>query len=76
MKSGKQKPKRPKLNAPWHDENKMPFRPTIEARVRWHLEHAEACGCRPIPKGVLEAMERLKQGADPDADPRPKDGLV
>jgi hypothetical protein len=44
--------------------------------VRWHLEHARECGCRPIPKGVLEAMERLKQGADPDADPRPKDGLT
>jgi hypothetical protein len=58
--------KRPKLNAAWHDLNKMPFRPTVEARVLWHVEHAKACACRPIPKGILEAMERLKPGADPD----------
>jgi hypothetical protein len=71
----KKEAKRLKTNAAWHDLNKMPFRPTIEARVRWHVEHAKACACRPIPKGVLEAIECLKQGANPDADRRPKDGL-
>jgi hypothetical protein len=66
-------PQRPKMNAAWHDENHMPHRPTLEAQVRWHLEHAQACGCRPIPKGILEIQERLNQGADPDAVLRPKD---
>ena len=48
-----------KPNRAWHDHNKMPFRPTMEARVQWHLEHAKACACRAIPKGVLEAMETM-----------------
>ena len=65
-----------KANAAWHDENKMPFRPTLEARVRWHLEHANACACRPIPKGVQEAIEireRDKQSGELNSDLRPKD---
>jgi hypothetical protein len=66
-------PQRPKMNAAWHDANHLPHKPTMEARVLWHLEHAKMCGCRPIPKGILEAQERLEQGADPDIDSRPKD---
>ena len=38
-----------KINAGWHEKNKMPKNPTIEQRIKWHLEHAEECGCRPIP---------------------------
>jgi hypothetical protein len=48
-----------KANASWHDHNKMPFRPTLEARVQWHLEHAQACACRAIPKTILAEIERL-----------------
>ena len=42
-----------KLNAAWHKRNPMPRNPTLNQRVTWHLAHARACGCRPIPKSVL-----------------------
>ncbi len=42
-----------KPNAVWHKRNRMPRNPTLNQRVTWHLAHARACGCRPIPKSVL-----------------------
>jgi DNA-3-methyladenine glycosylase I len=43
------------LNARWHDKHPMPKAPTPTDRVLWHVEHAKACGCRPVPKS-LEAL--------------------
>ena len=42
--------------ADWHREHPMPVKPTIDQRVRWHLAHARACGCRPIPRTVLAEL--------------------
>ncbi|MCX5517648.1 hypothetical protein OSH10_04305 [Kaistia defluvii] len=47
-----------KLNRAWHDANPMPENPTIDQRVEWHLAHTAHCGCRPIPRLVLEEMAR------------------
>jgi hypothetical protein len=44
------------LNRRWHEEHRMPERATDDQRIAWHLEHAQVCGCRPIPKGVLKLM--------------------
>ena len=44
------------LNRRWHEKHRMPERPSPDQRIAWHLEHAEACGCRPIPRGVIELM--------------------
>lgn len=41
------------LNAKWHLANKMPKKPTLDQRIKWHLTHADKCGCRPIPKNLL-----------------------
>jgi hypothetical protein len=46
------------LNRQWHEQHQMGARADIDERVRWHLEHAEVCGCRPIPLGVLGEIER------------------
>jgi uncharacterized protein YdhG (YjbR/CyaY superfamily) len=43
-----------KLNAVWHRRNRMPGRASLYQRAVWHLAHARACGCRPIPKSVLD----------------------
>jgi uncharacterized protein YdhG (YjbR/CyaY superfamily) len=43
-----------KLNAAWHRQNRMPRRASLYQRAVWHLAHARACGCRPIPKSVLD----------------------
>jgi hypothetical protein len=52
----------PKLNRRWHQEHRMPKNATAEQRIAWHVQHAQVCGCRPIPKGVLELM-RTKNNA-------------
>jgi hypothetical protein len=45
------------MNKNWHAKNRMPQNATMEQRVRWHEEHARACGCRPIPPSVQATME-------------------
>lgn len=38
------------MNADWHRKHKMPRNPTKEQRIAWHVGHAAACGCRPVPE--------------------------
>ena len=45
-----------KLNAEWHDAHRMPRNATFQQRAAWHLEHREACGCRPIPEKLAAQM--------------------
>ena len=54
------------LNREWHLEHRMPINATAEERIRWHREHAKACGCRPIPKGVIALM--AERGELPGAE--------
>jgi hypothetical protein len=56
-----------KLNADWHRAHPMPKNPTLDQRVAWHLEHAKTCGCRELPKSVVEALksQRAKSAAKP-----------
>ena len=37
------------MNAEWHRMNVMPKNATQEQRVRWHTDHQQFCGCRPVP---------------------------
>jgi len=46
------------LNEKWHNENVMPKNPTMEQRVKWHMEHAKNCGCREMPKSVQEEIAK------------------
>jgi hypothetical protein len=48
------------MNTQWHEEHRLGSRANLDERVRWHLEHAEACGCRPIPASVLEEIDRRR----------------
>jgi hypothetical protein len=50
--------KTPKLNRDWHHRHVMAEAATVDERVKWHLEHAKSCGCRPIPDTVLEEMTK------------------
>ena len=47
-----------KLNAVWHRQHSMPSKPTLDQRVRWHLAHAKACGCRAVPGTVVAELKR------------------
>jgi hypothetical protein len=46
------------LNAAWHDAHRMPPRATLDQRVTWHVAHAKACGCRPMPATVVAELKR------------------
>jgi hypothetical protein len=45
------------LNAAWHRRHPMPPNATMDQRVKWHLAHAKACGCREIPRTVLTELK-------------------
>lgn len=46
------------LNAGWHKKHVMPMGSTLDQRVKWHVAHAKACGCRAIPPTVLVELRR------------------
>lgn len=52
------------INRDWHERNPMPPKPTLAQRVRWHIEHAKHCDCRPMPEGIadeIRAQERRRR---------------
>ena len=44
----------------WHRKNKMPKNPTLDERIKWAVEHAKNCGCRPIPQNLLDEIKKRK----------------
>lgn len=49
------------MNATWHSKHPMAPRATLAQRAGWHLAHAKACGCRPIPKTVQAYLARQER---------------
>ncbi|MGB9553288.1 MAG: putative immunity protein [bacterium] len=45
-------------NTEWHLKHQLPDHPTLEQRVRWHMEHARNCPC---PSGNEDLIEELKR---------------
>ncbi|WP_456718900.1 MULTISPECIES: hypothetical protein [unclassified Bradyrhizobium] len=37
----------------------MPLLATREQRIKWHVAHAVACACRPIPDSIKADVEKL-----------------
>jgi hypothetical protein len=50
----------PRLNAEWHQANRMPKNPSVLQRLRWHRAHAQHCACRPIPEKLLALIKAEK----------------
>ena len=49
-----------KINAEWHEANRMPKNPSHEQRMQWHFEHNKVCQCYPMSakiKAELAAWE-------------------
>lgn len=42
----------------------MPLQATTAQRIAWHKEHADHCGCRPIPAKLAALMEQEEKKAD------------
>lgn len=53
----------PKMNMKWHDQNKMPKKPTQEQQIKWHLAPQKNCKCRPLPKGIVEIIRKRGKAA-------------
>jgi hypothetical protein len=51
-------------NQPWHARHVMPKRPTLEERLKWHVEHQLHCGCRAIPAKLLEQLPHPAQPSE------------
>ena len=47
-----------KINTKWHLANKMPENPTLDQRVKWHIEHARNCQCRPLDGKILKEIKK------------------
>jgi hypothetical protein len=47
------------LNKEWHRSHRMPHKATRRQRMKWHVAHAVACGCRAIPEGIRLDVEKL-----------------
>jgi len=47
-----------KINAKWHLANKMPKNPTLDQRIKWHVEHARNCKCCPLEGKILEEIKK------------------
>jgi len=45
------------MNTAWHAANPVPRTPRATLRIAWHVAHVEACGCRPVPAALAEAVE-------------------
>ena len=50
-----------RMNKEWHAAHVMPSNPTRDQRIAWHAEHAIACGCRPVPEGLLADVKALRR---------------
>ncbi len=57
LKAGKMK-----LNKEWHLSHPMPKNPTLEQRIKWHIEQARQCACREIPVTIKKEIEKRKAG--------------
>jgi len=44
------------MNKTWHLHNKLPQGASDEKRMNWHIAHQKNCGCRPIPKSLLDKI--------------------
>jgi hypothetical protein len=50
-----------KINEAWHKKHLMPKNPTLDQRVKWHMEHAKNCGCREIPEKLKVEIRKRKK---------------
>ena len=49
------------MNQVWHDKNPLDPKAKLADRVKWHLAHQKACGCRPMPLDIQAAAKVFKQ---------------
>jgi hypothetical protein len=46
------------INHEWHSKNILPENPTLDRRVKWHIEHARHCSCGAVDEKILEEVKK------------------
>ena len=46
------------MNKMWHQNNRMPAKPSLAQRIEWHKEHQKHCSCRDIPQSLKKYITR------------------
>ena len=58
-----------KINAEWHNANRMPKNPTHEQRMKWHLGHSKNCECYPMTARIAAELTAWEAGKAQEAEP-------
>jgi hypothetical protein len=53
-------------NTEWHLKHKIPENPTLEQRIKWHLEHARRCPCSINDNDILGELRKRYLGKHQD----------
>lgn len=54
------------MNHQWHAKHAIPWKATIEERIRWHVDHAKHSAGRPIPPKLAQEIQRRQNGRPGD----------
>lgn len=47
------------INIEWHRSHRMPPNGTRQQRVKWHVAHKAACGCRDVQSSLRPDVMKL-----------------
>lgn len=60
------------INKEWHQQHVLGSNAPLDARVAWHSEHVQVCGCRGMPKSIADEIARRKKAADSEKQDTPR----
>lgn len=53
-------------NTEWHLKHTLPKEPTLDQRVKWHMDHARRCPCPSQDEDILEELKKRYLGTHQD----------
>ncbi len=53
-------------NTEWHSKHRLPNNPTLDQRVKWHMEHARRCPCPSLDEDILDELKKRYLGKHQD----------
>lgn len=53
-------------NTEWHLKHQLPKNPSLDQRVKWHMEHARNCSCPSHDEDILEELQKRYLGKHQD----------
>lgn len=53
-------------NIDWHSKHRLPENPSLDQRVKWHMEHARRCPCPSHDEDIIEELKKRYSGKHQD----------